>query len=94
VGDGGGSGLHRRCHLDLLPGHRGVRRLQQLLLGIGSGRFTATLSPERLAMLAIAMVDGLGIPLALGDPETSVDAATQDVLTALTALLQPSGDQR
>jgi AcrR family transcriptional regulator len=63
-------------------------------LGTRSGRFTSTFSPERLAMLTIAMVDGLGIPLALGDPETSVDAATQDVLTALTDLLQPSGDQR
>jgi AcrR family transcriptional regulator len=56
-------------------------------LGIETGRFTSTLSPERLAILTIGLVDGLGISLALGDPELTVPAAVEDVLATLAALL-------
>jgi hypothetical protein len=41
-------------------------------------------------VLTIALVDGAGIPLALGDPGLTVPSATDDVLTALGALLRPS----
>ena len=39
-------------------------------------------------MLAIAMVDGMGIPLALGDPSVG-PGAVQEVLAALAELLRP-----
>jgi hypothetical protein len=38
-------------------------------------------------VLTIALVDGVGIPLALGDPEVAGDGAAQEVLSALRALL-------
>ena len=40
-------------------------------------------------MLAIALIDGVGIPLALGDPEITPAAAAEDVLSALADLLRP-----
>ena len=56
--------------------------------GVEQGRF-GTVQPEKIAVLAIAMVDGMGIPLALGDPEISGPGAVQDVLSALAELLHP-----
>ena len=58
-------------------------------LGISGGRFATRHSPERVAVLTIALVDGVGIPLALGDPELSADGAVRDVLSALDDLLRP-----
>jgi hypothetical protein len=40
-------------------------------------------------MLTIALAEGAGIPLALGDPRLTVDGATRDVLTAVRALVRP-----
>jgi AcrR family transcriptional regulator len=57
--------------------------------GIEQGSFGDTHRPERVAVLAIALVDGMGIPLALGDPEITVAGAVQDVLAALCGLLRP-----
>ncbi len=58
--------------------------------GAGSGRFAPRLSPEQIAVLTIALVDGVGIPLTLGDPEITTDGAVRDVLAALEALLSPA----
>ena len=59
--------------------------------GIGSGRFTAQQPPERIAVLALALMDGAGIPLALGDPAVTPDSAITGVLATLAALLgQPT----
>jgi AcrR family transcriptional regulator len=55
--------------------------------GAGAGRFTARHSPERIAVLTIALVDGTGIPLALGDPEITPAGAIAEVLSALAELL-------
>jgi hypothetical protein len=44
---------------------------------------------ERIAVLAIALVDGVGIPLALGDPEVTPAQASQEVLSVLADLLHP-----
>jgi AcrR family transcriptional regulator len=55
--------------------------------GIDTGRFAPRLSPERVAVLTIALVDGVGIPLALDDPEITADGAVADVLAALEAVL-------
>jgi AcrR family transcriptional regulator len=75
---------------DTLRDYAEWRRLaaDAIQLGIETGRFTTSLSPQRLAVLTIALIDGLGIPLALGDPEISVPAAAEDVLSTLAALLQ------
>jgi len=58
--------------------------------GISSGRFSTRHAPERIAVLTIALVDGVGIPLALGDPEITPAAAAADILSALAVLLRPS----
>jgi hypothetical protein len=74
---------------DALRDYAEWRRLvaDAVRLGSETGRFTTTLSPERLAVLTISLVDGLGISLALGDPELTVASAAEDVLTTLAALL-------
>jgi AcrR family transcriptional regulator len=61
--------------------------------GVDAGRFAPRLSPERVAVLTIALVDGVGIPLALGDPEITADGAVADVLSALTDMLHQPGPQ-
>ena len=55
--------------------------------GAAGGRFAAGHPPERIAMLTIALVDGVGIPLALGDPELAPAGATADVMAALADLV-------
>jgi len=57
--------------------------------GIDSGRFSARQPPDRIAVLTIALVDGVGIPLALGDPEITPAGAIADVMAALAQLLRP-----
>ncbi|HEY2691282.1 MAG TPA: TetR family transcriptional regulator C-terminal domain-containing protein, partial [Streptosporangiaceae bacterium] len=58
--------------------------------GAEAGRFAPRLDPERIAVLTIALVDGVGIPLALSDPEITTDTAVENVLSALDALLHPT----
>ncbi|HEX3926174.1 MAG TPA: hypothetical protein VHY31_28135 [Streptosporangiaceae bacterium] len=43
-------------------------------------------------MLTIALVDGVGIPLALGDPQITADGAVADVLAALRDVLHATGE--
>ena len=57
--------------------------------GTASGRFCGSSDPDRIAVLAIALVDGIGVPLALGDPQITVAGAAQDVLSVLDQLLRP-----
>ena len=59
-------------------------------LGAGSGEFAPAAGPDQVAMLTIALVDGAGIPLALGDPGLTVASATRDVLTAVRGLVRPA----
>ena len=59
--------------------------------GVADGRFGAAHPPETVARLAIALVDGMGIPLALADPDLTGPGAVQDVLAALRELLRPDG---
>jgi hypothetical protein len=74
--------------------YRARRRLvaAAVRLGTDSGRFAARQSPERIAVLTIALVDGIGIPLALGDPEIAADGAVREVLSALGELLHAGPD--
>jgi len=56
--------------------------------GVELGIF-GPVQPEQVAVLAIALVDGMGIPLSLADPEITVPGAVQDVLAGLRELLRP-----
>ena len=58
--------------------------------GTEAGRFAPRLDPERIAVLTIALVDGVGIPLALADPGITTGSAVENVLSALDALLHPA----
>jgi AcrR family transcriptional regulator len=57
--------------------------------GTEAGTFAPRLGFEQVAVLTIAVVDGVGIPLALDDPAITPDGALADVLTVLTDLLHP-----
>jgi AcrR family transcriptional regulator len=57
--------------------------------GTEEGRFAPRLSPQQIAVLTIALVDGVGIPLALDDPAITPNGAVADVLSALAGLLHP-----
>jgi AcrR family transcriptional regulator len=74
---------------DALGDYAAWRRLVAAAVraGTAAGRFAGRHSPERVAVLAIALVDGVGIPLALGDPEITAAGAIEDVLAALAGLL-------
>jgi len=80
---------------DTLRDYAAWRRLvaDAVRSGISSGRFATQHTPERIAVLTLALVDGVGIPLALGDPEITPDAAADDVNSALAALLRPQAVQ-
>jgi AcrR family transcriptional regulator len=59
--------------------------------GRDAGAFAPRLAPEHVAVLTIALVDGVGIPLALGDPQITADGAVADVLAALRDVLHATG---
>jgi AcrR family transcriptional regulator len=73
---------------DILRDYDAWRRLvaDAVRRGVEQGRF-GSVQPEKVAVLAIALVDGMGIPLALGDPEITGPGAVRDVLAALAELL-------
>jgi AcrR family transcriptional regulator len=75
---------------DTLRDYHAWRRLvaDAVRRGVEQGRF-GSVQPEKVAVLAIALVDGMGIPLALGDPAITGPGAVRDVLTALAKLLHP-----
>ena len=59
--------------------------------GIERGVFSGRYDPDKVAVLAVAAADGMGIPLSLGDPDITARGAVQDVLAALRELLRPNG---
>jgi AcrR family transcriptional regulator len=75
---------------DTLADYGAWRRLvaDAVRQGIEQGRFGAAHPPEMVARLAIALVDGMGIPLALADPDLTGPGAVRDVLAALRELLR------
>ena len=58
--------------------------------GVELGTFGVRHDPDMIAVLAIALVDGMGIPLSLADPEITAPGAVQDVLAGLRELLRPA----
>jgi len=59
--------------------------------GIEQGVFGTAYDPDTVAVLTIAVADGLGIPLSLADPDITPATAVQDVMAVLRALLRPAG---
>jgi AcrR family transcriptional regulator len=55
--------------------------------GIESGQFQTDLPPERVAVLTLALLDGVGLPLALGDPAVTADVARDTVLNTILGCL-------
>ena len=60
--------------------------------GIERGAFSDSHDPDKVAVLAVAAADGMGIPLSLGDPDITAAGAVRDVLAALRELLRPGGE--
>ena len=60
--------------------------------GIERGVLSDRHDPDKVAVLAVAAADGMGIPLSLGDPVITAAGAVQDVLAALRELLRPDGE--
>jgi AcrR family transcriptional regulator len=78
---------------DALRDNTAWRRLvaQVVRRGIELGTFGTAYDPDKIAVLAIAAADGLGIPLSLADPSITQVSATQDIMAVLRALLRPAG---
>jgi AcrR family transcriptional regulator len=78
---------------DALRDNTAWRRLvaEVIRRGIELGTFGGRYDPVKVAVLTIAAVDGMGIPLSLADPDITPASAAQDVLAALRELLRPEG---
>jgi transcriptional regulator BetI-like protein len=76
---------------DALRDNTAWRRLvaQVVRRGIELGTFGRRYDPDKVAVLAIAAADGLGIPLSLADPQITPGGAAQDVMAALHDMLSP-----
>lgn len=68
---------------------------QVVCSGVASGRFRADLDPEVISYQVTALVDGIGIPVALADPglPAGPEAATGLVTDAVARLLGLSAGQ-
>jgi AcrR family transcriptional regulator len=56
--------------------------------GIERGTFSDRYDADKVAVLAVAAADGMGIPLSLGDPDITAAGAVQDVMATLRELLR------
>ena len=76
---------------DALRDNTAWRRLvaQVVRRGIELGTFSGRYDPDKVAVLAIAAADGMGIPLSLADPLITPASAARDVMTMLRDLLGP-----
>ena len=76
---------------DALRDNTAWRRLvaEVVRRGIELGSFSGSYDPDKVAVLAVAAADGMGIPLSLGDPGITAPGAVQDVLAALREFLRP-----
>jgi AcrR family transcriptional regulator len=75
--------------IDALRDYEGWRGLvaDAIRMGTAAGAFRKDADAEQIGVLAIALVDGAGIPLALGDPSLTVASATAGVLATLASVL-------
>jgi AcrR family transcriptional regulator len=72
-------------HRDYSVWHRLIA--QSTAEGIRSGRFTTTLSSDQIAVVTLALLDGVGLRLAGSDPLVTFAGAVEVVLAALHSLL-------
>jgi AcrR family transcriptional regulator len=56
--------------------------------GIERGVFSDRYDAGKVAVLAVAAADGMGIPLSLGDPDITAASAVHDVMATLRELLR------
>jgi hypothetical protein len=56
--------------------------------GIERGTFSGRHDADKVAVLAVAAADGMGIPLSLGDPDITASGAVQNVMATLRVLLR------
>ena len=56
--------------------------------GVAGGEFGATVDPSQMALAIAALIDGLTVQAALGDPEVSVSRLTATVLASAERLLE------
>ena len=61
--------------------------------GLDSGRFTAG-DPGADAIVILSLLDGIGLPAAIGDPAVTVDTARSLVLGSMERLLAPNPPRR
>jgi AcrR family transcriptional regulator len=74
---------------DVLAGYAQRRSLIESAVraGIDRGDFSAGLDPAGVAVQALALTDGVTMPVALGEPELDLRRATDLVLRALAAIV-------
>ena len=74
---------------DALRDNTAWRRLvaEVVRRGVERGTFGTRYAPDKVAVLAVAAADGLGIPLSLGDPDITAESAVHDVMATLRELL-------
>lgn len=56
--------------------------------GVATGEFGAAVDPAQMALAIAALIDGLTVQAALGDPEVSVARLTETVLVSAERLLE------
>jgi AcrR family transcriptional regulator len=56
--------------------------------GVATGEFGATVDPSQTALAIAALIDGLTVQAALGDPDVSVARLTETVLASAERLLE------
>jgi AcrR family transcriptional regulator len=74
---------------DVLEDYNAWRSLisDAVRLGTDQGRFVPRSDPGAIAIAALGLIDGVGLPLALGDPAVPESVARTVVLAALAGLL-------
>ncbi|MEY9855018.1 AcrR family transcriptional regulator [Catenulispora sp. GAS73] len=80
---------------DVLRDYNAWRTLiaDAIRVGMESGAFAAG-DPEPDAIVILSLLDGIGLPTALGDPAVSMARARELMLTTMARLLQPAPDRR
>jgi hypothetical protein len=73
--------------------HRDYATWHQLIVdatdeGVRSGRFMTSLSSDQVAVVTLALLDGVGLRLVAGDPQVDFDQASEVVSEALRQLLR------
>jgi AcrR family transcriptional regulator len=74
---------------DVLADYAEWRKLiaEAVRAGQLSGRFASSVDPMRAAVQTLALIDGIGMPLALDGPELDRALAVRMVLAAVTAIV-------